>query len=83
MEIKFNICDEVFYLNTASGKFEEVEIKSAKVIPTGMHADENGKNVLDSVIVLYETTGPVLAETELFRTKEEALDHWLGVLKAL
>lgn len=80
----YKICDKVVYLNTASGRFESVEIKGIQVVPTGISKDENGENVLDGQVVLYQTVdGPVLAETEVFASEEEARKHWTEVLGAL
>lgn len=83
MEIKFNICDEVYFLNTASGKIESAEVASIRVIPTGISKDQNGKNVLNGSVVLYETAdrGPVLSEVECFASKEECCQSWLSALK--
>ena len=82
IEIRFNICDEVVYFNTASCKFEKAEVASIRVIPTGISKDEKGKNLLDGSVVLYETAnrGPVLTEAECFGSEEEARAHYLSVL---
>ena len=81
IEIKFGICDEVVFLNTATGKFDKVEIASVRVIPTEVSNDENGKHKCDGYAVLYETAnrGPVLTESEAFATEEEARAHWKSV----
>lgn len=77
MEIKFNICDKVAYFNTAECKVMTAEVKSIRVIPTGISKDENGENKLDGAVVLYETMdGPVLAEQECFRTEDECLARY-------
>lgn len=82
--MKFNICDEVFFFNTASCQIEKAEIKGIQVIPTGISKDTEGKNKLDGSIVVYSmVNGPVLAETEVFGTKEECIDHYLEVLNGL
>lgn len=74
MEIKFNICDKVVYFNTAECKVMTAEVKSIRVIPTGISKDENGNNKLDGSVVLYETfDGPVLSEQECFRSEAECL----------
>lgn len=80
-EIKFNICDEVWYFNTASRKIEKVVIKGIQVVPTGISVGEDGKERLDGDVVLYQTKdGPVLAETEVFASADEAREVLLGVL---
>jgi hypothetical protein len=73
----FAICDKVVYLNTATGKFDSAEVKRVQIVPTGISKDEQGNNVLDGSIVLYETLeGPTLAESEVFATEEEARAFW-------
>lgn len=77
MEVKFNICDEVFFFNTASCAVEKGEIKGIQVVPTGISKDAEGKNKLDGSMVLYSLMdGPVLAETEVFGSKEDCLAHY-------
>lgn len=84
METKFKICDKVVYLNTASGKFETVEIKGIRIVPTGISKDTEGADVLDGYVVLYEPfEGPILAESEVFATEAEAVDAWLERLSSL
>lgn len=81
-QVKYDICEKAFYLNTATGRFEEVEIKGIQVVPTGISKDSDGRNVLDGQMVLYQTVdGPVLAECELFATVEEARAFWTEALK--
>jgi hypothetical protein len=78
METKFKICDKAVYLNTANGKFETVEIKGIRIVPTGISKDESGNNVLDDYVILYEPfDGPILAESELFPDKESAKEEWI------
>ena len=82
VEIKFGICDEVVYLNTATARFEKAEVKGIQVVPTGISKDAEGRNVLDGQMVLYQTVdGPVLAEDEVFATAEECRVYWLGKLE--
>lgn len=78
MEIKFSICDEVVYFNTANGKFEKAEVSAVRIIPTGISKDEQGKNRLDGYVVLYETAdrGPVLTEAECFASEDECREHY-------
>ena len=72
MEIKFGICEKVFYFNTAECKVMSAEVKGAQVVPTGISKSESGENVLDGAVVLYQTfEGPVLSEQECFRSEEE------------
>ena len=74
MEIKYNICDKVAYFNTAECKVMTAEVKSVRVLPRGIKKDEAGNNVLEGVVVLYETVdGPMLAEQECFASVEECI----------
>lgn len=84
IEIKYGICDEVFWLNTSSGKVEKAEVSGVRVIPTGIHKNEDGRSVCDSHVVLYETPdrGPVLTEAECFDSEAECLEHWRRVFSA-
>lgn len=84
MEIKYSICDEVVFFNTVSGKLETTEIKSIRVVPTGISKNEQGKNVLDGCVVLYDTVnGPTLAESEVFPDKETAKAELLKIVEGL
>lgn len=80
MTTKFNICDKVFFFNTAECRVEKVEIKGIRIIATGISKNESGESVLDGSIVLYETVnGPVLAESECFADEQSLRKHYLGV----
>ena len=80
----YNICDKVVYFNTVTRKLEELEIKGVRVVATGISKDEQGKNVLDGQMVLYETVGgPVLSETEVFPDKETAKTELRKIVEAL
>ena len=84
MEVRFNICDNVVFLNTVTGKLDSAEVKRIQILPTGISKDENGKNVLDGSVVMYETVdGPVLAESEVFASKEEAKARLEEILKGI
>ena len=73
----FSICSKVFYLNTATGRIDSAEVKRIQVVPTGISRDENGANVLDGQVVLYETVeGPTLVECEAFGSEEECRGYW-------
>lgn len=77
MEVKFEITEKVFYLNTVTGVLDCAEVRGVRIVPTGIHPDEEGKNVLDGYAVLYETVdGPTLAESECFGSREEAVAAW-------
>jgi len=77
MEIKYNICDKIAYFNTAECNVMTAEVKSIRVIPTGISKDENGENKLDGAVVLYETVdGPVLAEQECFAGVQECFEAY-------
>lgn len=78
IEIKFDICEEVYFFNTATCKIEKGEVKGVRVVPTGISHDENGRSKLDSRVVLYELVdGPMLAESELFVSEEECRKWYL------
>ena len=78
MEIKFQICDKVYYLTTRTRRVDVAEVKGIQVIPTGISKDTDGNNVLDGCVVLYQTVeGPTLAESECFRSAEEAKAAWV------
>lgn len=80
-EVKFDICSRVYYLNTASAKIEQEEIKGIQIVPTGISKDEAGRSVLDGKVVLYQTVdGPVLAECEVFATEDECRTFWQNAL---
>lgn len=84
IEVKYNLCDEVYFFNTATCKVDKVEIKSVRIIPTAVSKDENGRNILDSYVVLYETVqNLVLSEPEVFATEEECKSHYLEALNQL
>lgn len=78
IEIKFGILDRVVYLNTATARFETAVVKGIRVVPTGMHKDESGVDVLDGYVVLYELfDGPMLAQDEVFETAGDAKAYWI------
>lgn len=83
MEIRFKICDEVFYLNTASGRIEKAEVSGIKVVPTGISRDAEGKSVLEGDVVLYGLEGgPMVTGSEVFASAEECRDWWIEKLSA-
>ena len=44
----------------------------------------DGKDVLDGYVILYETqNGPVLAESEVFSSEEEAREAWVRLVHGL
>lgn len=83
-EVKFRITDKVVYLNTVTRKLEELEVKGIRVVATGISKDEDGNNILDGDMVLYETVnGPTLAESEVFADKESAKKAWKEIVERL
>lgn len=77
IEIKFQICDEVVYFNTAAMRFEKGVVKGIQVVPTGISTDEEGRRRLDGCEVLYSLeSGLVLTAAEAFATEEDARDHY-------
>ena len=84
VELRFGVLDEVVYLNTATARFEKAVVKGIRVVPTGIHKDESGKDVLDGSVVLYELfDGPMVAQGEVFASVEEGKAYWLDVLGGL
>jgi len=69
-------------LNTATRKFDTAVIKGIQIMPTGISKSEEGEDVLDGSVVLYQTKdGPVLAETEVFASVEEAAAAWSEIIR--
>lgn len=69
----FKICDKVVFFNTVTRKLETAEIRSIRVIAKGIAKSEQGENVLEGQVVLYETVnGPTLAETEVWPDADTA-----------
>ena len=84
MEIRFNICDKVYYLNTVTCKVDSAEVKGIQVMPTGISRDAEGKNVLDGCVVLYQTVeGPTLTGGECFASADECRDAWREIVGEL
>ena len=80
----FSICDKGVYLNTATRKFDTAVIKGIQIVPTGISKDEEGEDVLDGSVVLYQTKeGPMLTEAEVFASEEEAKKVWTEVIASL
>lgn len=72
IEIKFGICEKVFYFNTATRRIEKAEVKGIQVVPTGVSKGEDGENRLDGYVVLYSTVeGAVLSGEEVFASEDE------------
>lgn len=84
METKFNILDKVVWFNTATRKMETGIVRGIQVIPTGMHRDENGEDILDSAMVMYQLDNKMtIAESEAFPTEEDAIGAYAEALDAL
>lgn len=84
VEIKFGICDEVVYLNTATARFEKAVVKGIRVAPTGISKDESGKDVLDGFIVLYDLKdGPIVSQEEVFASEQECRQAWVDRLSEI
>lgn len=80
MEIRYNICDRVWFFNTAACAFESDTVKDVRVIPTGISKDVDGNDVLDSYDVLYALSrGGVVTEGEVFDSEEQARGHYREV----
>lgn len=79
--VKFDICEEVVYLNTATCRFVTDSVKGVQIVPTGISKSEEGKDVLDGYTVLYHLKGGgIVSETELFHSEEECREHFLAAL---
>ena len=84
MVTKFNILDKVVWFNTATRKMETGVVRGIQVIPTGMHRDEDGNDILDSAMVMYQLDNKMtIAETEAFPTEEDAIDALAQAIDAL
>ena len=71
-EIRFNICDEVFFLNTATWAVDKGMVKGIQVVPVGISRDAEGKEVLDGDRVLYALKdGGVVTDAEAFANADE------------
>ena len=76
IEVKFGICEKVFYFNTAECKVMKAEVKGVQIVPTGISKNVSGENVLDGYVVLYSTVeGPMLSEQECFASEEACRDN--------
>ena len=77
IEVKFGICQKVVYFNTAECKVMTAEVKGVQIVPTGVSKSEQGENVLDGYVVLYQTfEGPVLSESECFESEAECKETY-------
>lgn len=77
METRFAICQTVSYFNDSSQKIERSAVQGIKIVPTGIHADEGGNEVLDSHVVLYSLKNGInLTENACFGTDEECRLHY-------
>lgn len=84
IEVKYEPCQAVWYLNTVTRKVEKAEVKRIQIVPTGVSKSESGENVLDGYVVLYETLdGPVLSGAEVFGSEAECLESWKKVFEEL
>lgn len=84
IEIKYNICDEVFYFNDASQKIESNTVQGVRVTATSIHANEQGKDVLDSFVILYALkNGITLTENAAFTSKEECAQHYAALFASI
>lgn len=80
MVTKFDILDKVVWFNTATKKMETGVVRGIQVVPTGMHRDEAGNDILDSAVVMYQLDSKVaISEPEAFSTEEQALEHYREV----
>ena len=84
MVTKFDICDKVVWFNTTTRKMETGVVRGIQVVPTGMHRDESGEDILDSAMVMYQLDSKMtIAETEAFPTEEDAIEALAQAVDAL
>lgn len=84
MQTKFSICDVVSYFNDSSQRIESNPIQGIKIVATGIHADENGNDVLDSFVVLYTLKNGInLTENAVFASDEECKKYYASLFATL
>lgn len=82
MNTKFDILDKVFWLNTAERRFDCGQVRGIQAVPTGMHKDAEGNDVLDGVAVLYQLEGGrAVFESEAFKTEEQARESYRDLFR--
>lgn len=80
METKFAICDRVWFFNAAEERVECGVVQGARIIGKDVHADENGADVCDEYVVLYQMkSGMVLTEREVFASEGECREHYAEI----
>lgn len=83
MKTKFDILDTIFWFNTALRRFESGQVRGIRIMPTDMHKDESGKDILDGYAVLYQTEGSqAVFENEAFETEEQAREFYCAFFHA-
>ena len=84
IEVKHNICDEVFYFNDASQNIESARIHGVKIQPTAVHANEEGVDVCDSFVIIYVLKNGInLTSNAAFSSKEECAQHYAALFATL
>lgn len=83
ISVKFDLCAEVVFFNTANCKFVRDSVTGVQIVPTGVSKSEEGKDVLDGFSILYRLkSGVMVSESELFDSEEECRQHYLKVLNS-
>ena len=73
IEVKYDICQEVVFLNTTTWKLEKGVVKGVQIVPTAVSHDSEGKEQLDGYAILYTLDNRmVISESEAFATEEAA-----------
>lgn len=84
IEIKFGICEKVYFFNSASRKIESGEVQGIRVIGTDIATDENGEHKCNAFEVIYELTSRLcLTGAETFGSYEECKAGLEAALKEL
>ena len=83
VEVKFNICDKVYFLNTATWTIESDTVKGVQIVPTGISKSESGEDVLDGSQVLYMMNEfGALASDEVFSTEDEVKNRVKALIES-
>lgn len=84
IQVKYDICSEVFYFNSVEQRVEPATVTGVRVVPTSVIKDENGKDVVESVKVLYQLDcGIHEPEEAVFASKEECVSYYASLFASL
>lgn len=83
-EIKFGICEKVYFFNSASRKIESGEIQGIRIIGTDIQTNESGEHVCNASEAIYELAGGMrIAGSEAFGSYEDCKAGLAAALEAL